>query len=177
MLDRQVSITGTAHRLTALEVMKYFHSRPKDSQIAAWVSHQSARISTRGILESKFLELKQKFLQGEIPLPSFWGATGYRWRPLSSGRGAKAAYTIAFYISVTGMAGKLTAWRPRLRSVAGDWTVAASAIWLRLDLQTVTGIALQCNFPCKGWRGGAWRFILWRLLSALTPPCKGDGVC
>ena len=56
--------------------MKYFHSRPKDSQIAAWVSRQSSRISTRGILEGKFLELKQKFLQGEIPLPSFWG--GYR---------------------------------------------------------------------------------------------------
>lgn len=76
MLDRQVSVLGTAEKLSTLEVMKYFHSRPKDSQIAAWVSHQSSRISTRGILEGKFLELKQKFLQGEIPLPSFWG--GYR---------------------------------------------------------------------------------------------------
>ncbi|MDN6114128.1 MAG: pyridoxal 5'-phosphate synthase, partial [Enterobacterales bacterium] len=73
---RQVSVLGTAEKLSTLEVMKYFHSRPKDSQIAAWVSHQSSRISTRGILEGKFLELKQKFLQGEIPLPSFWG--GYR---------------------------------------------------------------------------------------------------
>ena len=76
MLDRQVSVLGTAEKLSTREVMKYFHSRPKDSQIAAWVSHQSSRISTRGILEGKFLELKQKFLQGEIPLPSFWG--GYR---------------------------------------------------------------------------------------------------
>ena len=76
MLDRQVSVLGTAEKLSTLEVMKYFHSRPKDSHIAAWVSHQSSRISTRGILEGKFLELKQKFLQGEIPLPSFWG--GYR---------------------------------------------------------------------------------------------------
>ncbi|MCE9949178.1 pyridoxamine 5'-phosphate oxidase [Hafnia paralvei] len=76
MLDRQVSVLGTVEKLSTLEVMKYFHSRPKDSQIAAWVSRQSSRISTRGILEGKFLELKQKFLQGEIPLPSFWG--GYR---------------------------------------------------------------------------------------------------
>ncbi|AIU72926.1 pyridoxamine 5'-phosphate oxidase [Hafnia alvei FB1] len=76
MLDRQVSVLGMVEKLSTLEVMKYFHSRPKDSQIAAWVSHQSSRISTRGILEGKFLELKQKFLQGEIPLPSFWG--GYR---------------------------------------------------------------------------------------------------
>ncbi|MBW7984377.1 pyridoxamine 5'-phosphate oxidase [Enterobacillus tribolii] len=75
-LERQVSVLGVAERLSMLEVMKYFHSRPKDSQIAAWVSRQSSRISTRGVLESKFLELKQKFSQGEIPLPSFWG--GFR---------------------------------------------------------------------------------------------------
>lgn len=76
MLDRQVMVQGTAERLSTLEVMKYFHSRPRDSQIGAWVSKQSSRISARGILESKFLELKQKFQQGDIPLPSFWG--GYR---------------------------------------------------------------------------------------------------
>lgn len=76
MLERQVSFLGTAQRLSPLEVMKYFHSRPKDSQIGAWVSRQSSRISARGVLESKFLEIKQKFQQGEVPLPSFWG--GYR---------------------------------------------------------------------------------------------------
>lgn len=76
MLDRQVMVQGTAERLSTLEVMKYFHSRPRDSQIGAWVSKQSSRISARGILESKFLELKQKFQQGDIPLPSFWG--GFR---------------------------------------------------------------------------------------------------
>lgn len=75
-LDRQVIVLGHAERLSAIEVLKYFHSRPKDSQIGAWVSQQSSRISTRGILESKFLELKQKFQNGEVPLPSFWG--GYR---------------------------------------------------------------------------------------------------
>lgn len=78
MLDRQVIFQGRAERLSTLEVMKYFHSRPKDSQIGAWVSQQSTRISARGVLESKFLELKQKFQQGEIPLPSFWG--GFRVR-------------------------------------------------------------------------------------------------
>ncbi|KER02080.1 pyridoxamine 5'-phosphate oxidase [Photorhabdus temperata] len=75
-LERQVSFLGKAERLSPAEVVKYFHSRPKDSQIAAWVSQQSSRISTRGILEGKFLELKQKFLNGEVPLPSFWG--GFR---------------------------------------------------------------------------------------------------
>lgn len=76
MLDRQVIFLGKAERLSTFEVMKYFASRPKDSQIGAWVSQQSSRISARGVLESKFLELKQKFQQGEVPLPSFWG--GFR---------------------------------------------------------------------------------------------------
>ncbi|GKX49768.1 pyridoxamine 5'-phosphate oxidase [Budvicia aquatica] len=76
VFDRQVIVSGKAERMSSMEVVKYFHSRPKDSQIAAWVSQQSSRISTRGVLESKFLELKQKFLQGEVPLPSFWG--GFR---------------------------------------------------------------------------------------------------
>lgn len=76
MLERQVMVTGKAERLSTLEVVRYFHSRPRDSQIGAWVSKQSSRISARGILESKFLELKQKFQQGEVPLPSFWG--GFR---------------------------------------------------------------------------------------------------
>ncbi len=78
-LERQVHITGTAEKLTALENMKYFSSRPKESQLAAWASKQSSRISARGVLEGKFLELKNKFAKGEIPVPSFWG--GFRIRP------------------------------------------------------------------------------------------------
>ncbi|MBY6195796.1 pyridoxamine 5'-phosphate oxidase [Vibrio hangzhouensis] len=78
-LERQVHITGVAEKLTAMENMKYFTSRPKESQLAAIASKQSSRISTRGVLEGKFLELKQKFAKGEIPVPSFWG--GYRIRP------------------------------------------------------------------------------------------------
>ncbi|WP_283125831.1 pyridoxamine 5'-phosphate oxidase [Providencia stuartii] len=75
-LERQVNFLGIAERLNPIEVVKYFHSRPKDSQIAAWASQQSSRISARSILEGKFLELKQKFQNGEVPLPSFWG--GFR---------------------------------------------------------------------------------------------------
>lgn len=77
-LERQVHVTGVCEPLSTLEVVRYFHSRPKDSQIAAWVSQQSSRISARGVLEAKFLELKQKFAKGEVPLPSFWG--GFRVR-------------------------------------------------------------------------------------------------
>lgn len=76
MLERQVMVSGQVEKLSMLEVARYFHSRPRDSQIGAWVSRQSSRISARSVLEGKFLELKQKFQQGEIPLPSFWG--GFR---------------------------------------------------------------------------------------------------
>lgn len=80
-LERQVHITGVAEKLSAVENMKYFSSRPKASQLAAIASKQSSRISARGVLEGKFLELKKKFEKGEIPVPSFWG--GFRIKPQS----------------------------------------------------------------------------------------------
>ncbi|MFB9135433.1 pyridoxamine 5'-phosphate oxidase [Vibrio olivae] len=78
-LERQVHVTGIAHKLSMAENIKYFSSRPKESQIAAVASKQSSRISARGVLEGKFLELKKKFESGEVPVPSFWG--GFRVEP------------------------------------------------------------------------------------------------
>jgi pyridoxamine 5'-phosphate oxidase len=78
-LDRQVIIGGRAERLSAVEVMKYFISRPKESQLAAWASKQSSRISTRQVLETQFAQIKEKFAEGDIPLPDFWG--GFRVVP------------------------------------------------------------------------------------------------
>ena len=78
-LDRQVIVGGRAERLSAVEVMKYFISRPKESQLAAWASKQSSRISTRQVLETQFAQIKEKFAKGDIPLPDFWG--GFRVVP------------------------------------------------------------------------------------------------
>ncbi|MBQ8708387.1 MAG: pyridoxamine 5'-phosphate oxidase [Succinivibrionaceae bacterium] len=75
-LERQVHVQGRASKISAMEVVSYFTSRPRDSQIGAWVSHQSSVISARSVLEAKFFELKSRFSKGEIPVPSFWG--GYR---------------------------------------------------------------------------------------------------
>lgn len=75
-LDRQIKIQGTAEKLSTSEAFSYFTSRPRDSQLAAWASQQSRQLSSRQILETTFLKMKQKFEKGEIPLPSFWG--GYR---------------------------------------------------------------------------------------------------
>ena len=76
-LGRQVKITGRAARISATESMKYFMTRPRGSQIGAWASPQSQVITSRSLL--KVDEIRRKFADGEIPLPSFWG--GYRAVP------------------------------------------------------------------------------------------------
>lgn len=78
-LERQVIVYGIAKRVPDSQVMKYFLSRPKESQLAAWASEQSRPVSTRQALLQKFAEIKHKFSTGEIPLPSFWG--GFLIRP------------------------------------------------------------------------------------------------
>lgn len=78
-LERQIMINGSASKISAADSAKYFLSRPKDSQIATWVSSQSHALSSRQALMQKFGEMKKKFNEGKIPLPSFWG--GYRVVP------------------------------------------------------------------------------------------------
>jgi len=77
--ERQVIVTGQASKLSTAESFKYFVTRPRGSQLAAWVSQQSSAISSRKILEMAWEGIKSKFSDGEIPLPSFWG--GYRVLP------------------------------------------------------------------------------------------------
>jgi len=79
LLERQVIVGGVAERLSNTEVARYFLTRPRESQLAAWASAQSHPISGRMVLEQKIAELKHKFKKGEIPLPRFWG--GYRVVP------------------------------------------------------------------------------------------------
>ncbi len=76
---RQVRINGTAEKIPTAETLKYFATRPRGSQIGAWVSAQSNVISSRSLLEAEFQKLKDKFRNKEVPLPSFWG--GYRVVP------------------------------------------------------------------------------------------------
>lgn len=72
-LERQIMIRGTASKVSTTDSVNYFLSRPQESQIAAWVSDQSSIITSRSILMQKFQEMKTKFSEGKVPLPSFWG--------------------------------------------------------------------------------------------------------
>ena len=78
-LERQVIVTGTAAKVPLRETLKYFLTRPRESQLAAWASQQSHAISSRKVLEMEWARLKEKFGKGKIPLPSFWG--GFRVKP------------------------------------------------------------------------------------------------
>lgn len=78
-LHRQVIVEGAASKVPAAESLKYFLSRPRGSQLGAWASSQSSVITARTVLESKLNEIKDKFRDGDVSLPSFWG--GYRVRP------------------------------------------------------------------------------------------------
>lgn len=80
-LERQVAICGTVEKVSKMESIKYFLSRPEGSRLGAWISNQSSVITSRSILEAKLEEIKTKFSKGEIPLPDFWG--GYRVNPTS----------------------------------------------------------------------------------------------
>ena len=78
-LYRQVRIEGRIERVSFEESDKYFHSRPRLSQIAAVVSPQSEVIPSRQSLISDFSALKRKLGRQEVKLPKNWG--GYRLVP------------------------------------------------------------------------------------------------
>lgn len=78
-LERQIQIFGTATLLPLATTERYFHSRPRDSQLAAYASFQSAVLPNRQTLEARMHSVQKKFKNQEIPLPDFWG--GYLVTP------------------------------------------------------------------------------------------------
>ena len=78
-LERQIEINGVAERISSVEAAKYFMTRPRGSQLGAWVSHQSHVLTSRKALEMELDAMKRKFVNREVPLPSFWG--GFRVVP------------------------------------------------------------------------------------------------
>jgi pyridoxamine-phosphate oxidase len=78
-LERQVRIEGTIEKLSKHDSERYFHSRPKGSQIGAVVSPQSQEIEGRDELEKKWNELEAEYEGKDVPKPSFWG--GYILNP------------------------------------------------------------------------------------------------
>jgi pyridoxamine 5'-phosphate oxidase len=78
-LERQVVVTGSVEPVSRDETAAYFRSRPRGSQVGAWVSRQSTVIGSRDALEQRQAELEERFAGAEVPVPDFWG--GLRLRP------------------------------------------------------------------------------------------------
>jgi pyridoxamine 5'-phosphate oxidase len=79
VLQRQVRVAGRVDRIGREESAEYFAGRERDSQIGAWASRQSQPVASRGDLEHKAREIRERFAGKEVPLPEFWG--GYRLAP------------------------------------------------------------------------------------------------
>ncbi len=78
-VERQVRVEGELHKLSDAESDAYFNSRPRESQIGAWVSPQSSTIESREVLNERFREFTDKFEGHPVPRPAHWG--GYIIRP------------------------------------------------------------------------------------------------
>ncbi|CAN6299591.1 unnamed protein product [Urochloa humidicola] len=79
-MNRQVRVEGSVEKVPEEESEKYFHSRPRGSQLGAIVSKQSTVIAGREVLQQAYKELEQKYSDGSlIPKPEYWG--GYRLTP------------------------------------------------------------------------------------------------
>lgn len=79
-LERQVTARGPVAPIARAASEAYFRSRPRESQIGAWTSHQSRVVGSRGELERRAAAIAAGFGDGPIPLPDFWG--GFRLVPV-----------------------------------------------------------------------------------------------
>ena len=107
-LERQITIEGAVAKISREESAAYFHSRPRASQLGAWVSQQSSIITGRAALEDAMKVLEKKHAGVEVPLPPAWG--GYRLVP----------EIVEFW------QGRRSRLHDRLRyrrETSGDWTV------------------------------------------------------
>ncbi len=79
-LRRQVRFEGLISPTSNTEADAYFATRPRGSQIGAWVSDQSRPLESRFALEKRVAEFAAKHVIGTIARPPYW--SGYRLQPL-----------------------------------------------------------------------------------------------
>ncbi|GJM28264.1 MAG: pyridoxine/pyridoxamine 5'-phosphate oxidase [Cyclobacteriaceae bacterium] len=79
LVERQVRFDGTITKINESKADAYFRTRPRGSQLGAWVSAQSEAIPSREYLEEQLEIYKERFQDKEIPRPPHWG--GYLLTP------------------------------------------------------------------------------------------------
>ena len=78
-LTRQIRIEGSTEKISPEESDAYFHTRPRDSNLAAIASPQSRPVESRDALETLISEVRERSEGHELQRPAHWG--GYRVRP------------------------------------------------------------------------------------------------
>lgn len=79
-LERQVRIEGRVQKISEKDSDLYHAARPRNNQLGAWASEQSAPINDRQTLEGQFDAIKKAYKDhDQIPRPKHWG--GYRLSP------------------------------------------------------------------------------------------------
>ena len=73
---RQVRAVGAVTKLTRQENETYFAKRPRNSQLGAWASRQSAPIVSHDDLLEVAAQASERFEGKDVPCPPEWG--GYR---------------------------------------------------------------------------------------------------
>ena len=74
-LQRQVRIYGTISELPQKEVEQYAFSRPRNSQISAYISQQSKTVSSKQELLETYYQCEKELQGRTVPLSKDW--TGY----------------------------------------------------------------------------------------------------
>jgi pyridoxamine 5'-phosphate oxidase len=77
--QRQVRLSGAVTKVARDETEAYFATRPRESQIGAWASPQSAVVASRAELDALEADTAARFGDAVIPAPPHWG--GYRLAP------------------------------------------------------------------------------------------------
>jgi pyridoxamine 5'-phosphate oxidase len=74
--ERQVRVEGIAEKVAPAESDAYFATRPLESRLSVYASRQSEAIESRAQLDARYDAASQRFVEGQVPRPEWWG--GYR---------------------------------------------------------------------------------------------------